>query len=73
MWLYFTDCLILYKGSAEKVSSIVREAVVDFNKLQLEGDDVFISLLGILPGEEMCTNTRIHLHYEIETKYGWVR
>ncbi|VDI13157.1 Hypothetical predicted protein [Mytilus galloprovincialis] len=65
------DCLILYKGSAEKVSSIVREAVADFNKLQLEGDDVFISLLGILPGEERCTNTRIHLHYEIETKYGW--
>ncbi|CAG2199285.1 unnamed protein product [Mytilus edulis] len=64
------DCLILYKGSSEKVSSIVREAVEDFNKLQLEGDDVFISIVGILPEEESC-KTWFHLHHEKETKYGW--
>ncbi|XP_076101184.1 transient receptor potential cation channel subfamily M member 2-like [Mytilus galloprovincialis] len=46
------DCLILYKGSSEKVSSIVREAVEDFSRLHSEGDDVFISLVGILPEYE---------------------
>ncbi|VDI13155.1 Hypothetical predicted protein [Mytilus galloprovincialis] len=46
------DCFILYKGSSEKVSSIVREAVEDFSRLQSEGDGVFISLLGILPEYE---------------------
>ncbi|XP_071166898.1 transient receptor potential cation channel subfamily M member-like 2 [Mytilus edulis] len=62
------DCLILYKGSSEKVSSIVREAVEDFNKLQSEGDDVFISLVGILPEENRC-KTSIHLHDG--NNYGW--
>ncbi|XP_076101753.1 transient receptor potential cation channel subfamily M member 2-like [Mytilus galloprovincialis] len=64
------DSLILYKGSSEKVSCIVREAVEDFNKLQSEGDDVFISLVGILPEESMC-ETCIHLHDKHKTKYGW--
>ncbi|CAC5398395.1 unnamed protein product [Mytilus coruscus] len=67
------DCLILYKGSSEKVSSIVREAVEDFDRLQLEGDDVFISLMGILP-EERCKKQErnsIHLHEEHERHYGW--
>ncbi|CAG2209309.1 unnamed protein product [Mytilus edulis] len=64
------DSLILYKGSSEKVSCIVREAVEDFNKLQSEGDDVFISLVGILPEESMC-ETCIHLHDKNKTKYGW--
>ncbi|CAC5398402.1 TRPM2 [Mytilus coruscus] len=64
------DSLILYKGSSEKVSSIVREAVEDFNRLQSEGDDVFISLVGILPEEKRC-KTSIHLHDTNETKYGW--
>ncbi|XP_063432252.1 transient receptor potential cation channel subfamily M member 2-like isoform X3 [Mytilus trossulus] len=64
------DCLILYKGSSEKVSSIVREAVEDFDKLQSEGDDVFISLVGILPEENRCKPS-IHLHDGNEHHYGW--
>ncbi|XP_063431847.1 transient receptor potential cation channel subfamily M member 2-like [Mytilus trossulus] len=70
------DSLILYKGSSEKVSCIVREAVEDFNKLQSGGDDVFISLVGILP-ESMCETAigldhkQIHRHDEKNTKYGW--
>ncbi|CAG2199288.1 unnamed protein product [Mytilus edulis] len=77
------DSLILYKGSSETVSCIVREAVEDFNRLQSEGDDVFISLVGILPEESMCETSiglheeQIHLHDEIkdtqEKHYGWVR
>ncbi|VDI46867.1 Hypothetical predicted protein [Mytilus galloprovincialis] len=75
------DSLILYKGSSETVSCIVREAVEDFNRLQSEGDDVFISLVGILPEESMCETSiglheeQIHLHDEIkdtqEKHYGW--
>ncbi|XP_063431696.1 transient receptor potential cation channel subfamily M member 2-like [Mytilus trossulus] len=64
------DSLILYKGSSETVSCIVREAVEDFNRLQSDGDDVFISLVGILPEESMCETSvdlyeeQIHLHDE---------
>ncbi|CAC5398391.1 TRPM2 [Mytilus coruscus] len=75
------DSLILYKGSSETVSCIVREAVEDFNRLQSEGDDVFISLVGILPEEDMCETSidldeeQIHLHDEKkhtrEEHYGW--
>ncbi|XP_052100124.1 transient receptor potential cation channel subfamily M member 2-like isoform X2 [Mytilus californianus] len=75
------DSLIIYKGSSETVSCIVREAVEDFNRLQSEGDDVFISLVGILPEEDMCETSidldeeQIHLHdkkkHTGEEHYGW--
>lgn len=57
--LFFSDCLILYKGSAEKVSTLVWEAVDDFsvvnnqkhNSKSTEYEDNFINLIGLRPGE----------------------
>lgn len=51
---YFIDCLILYKGSNEKVSNLVREAVNNFNvlnknKTKKDNDTIDISLVGIRP------------------------
>ncbi|CAC5417960.1 unnamed protein product [Mytilus coruscus] len=54
------DCLILYKGSAEKVSTLVWEAVDDFsvvnnqknNSQSTESEDYFINLIGLRPGEK---------------------
>ncbi|CAC5379290.1 unnamed protein product [Mytilus coruscus] len=62
------DCLILYKGSSEKVSSIVREAVLNFQRLQTDKDDDFISLVGILPEESPCESC---LHRHKDQQYGW--
>lgn len=57
--IFFLDCLILYKGSAEKVSTLVWEAVDDFsvvnnqkhNSQSTENEDNFINLIGLRPGE----------------------
>ncbi|CAC5398408.1 unnamed protein product [Mytilus coruscus] len=63
------DCLILYKGSSEKVSSIVREAVLNFQTLQTDKDDDFISLVGILPEESAACKSCLHRHKD--QQYGW--
>lgn len=57
--LSFLDCLIIYKGSEEKVSTLVWEAVDDFsvvnnqkhNSQSTENEDNFINLIGLRPGE----------------------
>ncbi|CAC5398404.1 TRPM7 [Mytilus coruscus] len=61
------DCLILYKGSTEKVSSIVREAVENFQRLQTDKDNDFISLVGILPEYNVC---EAGLHRHKNQQYG---
>lgn len=71
---FIIDCLIIYKGSTEKVSTIVREAVDNFEKLSTEDDDYFISLIGLLPknGEKIEDG-----HYDLARHdnhhYGRVR
>lgn len=65
------DCLILYKGSSEKVSSIVREAVLNFQRLHTDKDDDFISLVGILPeADESAVETKPDLHLCKNHQYG---
>ncbi|XP_052100138.1 uncharacterized protein LOC127734332 [Mytilus californianus] len=65
------DCLIIYKGSSEKVSTIVREAVVNFEKLSTEGDDDFICLVGLLPKIDVnIKDEHYHLDRQDTHQYG---
>ncbi|CAG2195963.1 unnamed protein product [Mytilus edulis] len=62
------DCLIMYKGSEEKVSTLVWEAVDDFsvvnnqkhNSQSTENEDNFINLIGLRPGENAIVNKNIN-------------
>ncbi|XP_063431693.1 uncharacterized protein LOC134714381 [Mytilus trossulus] len=59
------DCLILYKGSTEKISTIVRGAVDNFEKLSTDDDDNFISLVGLQPKIDVNMVNVNDDHYEL--------